>query len=456
MLALRASPETMLSDLLFEQAGVGLCLVGPDGTALRANDEWLRSTGFSPGQVIGKDVIELFPDTRELAAAIHARARNGEKVVVPPHPVEIQGRRTWWEGSISPVEIDGGTGILISARDITEHVARGREPGDLDALYHALFEHSPDGVLLTRPDGTVVRANPAACAMFGLSEADVCELGREARLVDDAASRAYLAQRERNGVAKAQLTQRRGDGSLFPAEVTSAVITTRHGESYTYVIFRDITERARAEGALRESERRLALALEGSDDGSWNLDLAANRFTFSDRVFEMAGEQPRGPMSSPDFWWERVHPEDVRPVQRALGAHLRGKTRRIDVEYRLRHSDGSWRWVRALGFGVEKDARGRPTRLAGTLRDLTERREARDRLQAALAENETLVAELRDALQNVKTLSGLLPVCAWCHKIRNDSGYWQKLETYVAQHSDATFTHGMCPECFDRHSTGMD
>lgn len=444
----------MLSHLLFEQAGVGLCLVAPDGTVLRVNEEWLRSTGFSPEQVIGQDIIELFPDTCELATAIHARARNGEKVVVPPHPVEIQGRRTWWEGSISPVEMDGGTGILISARDITEEVARGREPGDLDALYHALFEHSPDGVLLTRPDGTVLRANPAACRMYGLSEAQVCASQHETRLVNDAASRAYVAERERNGVAKAQLTHRRGDGTVFPVEVTSAVITTRHGESYTYVIFRDITERARAEQALRDSERRLALALEGSDDGFWNLDLAANQFIFSDRIFEMVGERSRGPMSSPDFWWERVHPEDVQLVQRALEAHLRGKTRRIDVEYRLRHSDGSWRWVRALGFGVEKDTRGRPTRLTGTLRDLTERCEARDRLRTALLENEKLVAELRDALQNVKTLSGLLPVCAWCHKIRNDSGYWQKLETYVAQHSDATFTHGMCPECFDKHSTG--
>jgi hypothetical protein len=45
------------------------------------------------------------------------------------------------------------------------------------------------------------------------------------------------------------------------------------------------------------------------------------------------------------------------------------------------------------------------------------------------------------------------PICAWCHKIRNDSGYWQKIEAYVSQHTDARFTHGMCPECFSKHGS---
>jgi hypothetical protein len=83
----------------------------------------------------------------------------------------------------------------------------------------------------------------------------------------------------------------------------------------------------------------------------------------------------------------------------------------------------------------------------------TDRHGAKERLHAALVENETLVAELRHALQNVKTLSGPLPVCAWCHKIRNDPGYWQRIETYISHHSAATFTHGMCPECFDKHTS---
>lgn len=63
------------------------------------------------------------------------------------------------------------------------------------------------------------------------------------------------------------------------------------------------------------------------------------------------------------------------------------------------------------------------------------------------AEMKALVHQLQDALSNVKTLKGLLPICAWCLKIRNDKGYWEKVETYIEEHSDASFTHGICPEC---------
>lgn len=66
------------------------------------------------------------------------------------------------------------------------------------------------------------------------------------------------------------------------------------------------------------------------------------------------------------------------------------------------------------------------------------------------SDNERLIRELRDALANVKTLKGLLPVCAWCHKVRVDDGYWQRIDAYIAEHSEAELTHCMCPECFER------
>jgi len=69
------------------------------------------------------------------------------------------------------------------------------------------------------------------------------------------------------------------------------------------------------------------------------------------------------------------------------------------------------------------------------------------RLRQFLFEREKLIAELQTALANVKTLHGLIPICAGCKKIRDDHGYWNKLEDYIQQHSHADFTHGLCPEC---------
>jgi len=65
-------------------------------------------------------------------------------------------------------------------------------------------------------------------------------------------------------------------------------------------------------------------------------------------------------------------------------------------------------------------------------------------------EREHVIQELRTAIAEVKTLTGLLPICAWCKKIRDDSGYWRKVEEYVSKHSEAEFTHCICPDCRDK------
>ena len=62
-------------------------------------------------------------------------------------------------------------------------------------------------------------------------------------------------------------------------------------------------------------------------------------------------------------------------------------------------------------------------------------------------EKEKLIIELKKSLAKIKTLSGLLPICSWCKKIRDDAGYWQQLESYIGNHSDAEFSHGICPDC---------
>ena len=71
-------------------------------------------------------------------------------------------------------------------------------------------------------------------------------------------------------------------------------------------------------------------------------------------------------------------------------------------------------------------------------------------LSQLLAERDALVGELTRALDKVKTLKGLLPMCSHCKKIRDDQGYWQQVEVYIEHHSEAEFTHGLCPECTQR------
>ena len=86
-----------------------------------------------------------------------------------------------------------------------------------------------------------------------------------------------------------------------------------------------------------------------------------------------------------------------------------------------------------------------------------EERQLRTNIEMALyksrmeRERERLTRELQEAFATIKTLSGLLPICAWCKNVRDDSGYWMRVEQYIEQHSQATFSHSVCPECANRY-----
>lgn len=132
-------------------------------------------------------------------------------------------------------------------------------------------------------------------------------------------------------------------------------------------------------------------------------------------------------------WAEGVHPEDL---PRCVDYYLDHFNRRLafEMEYRLRRSDGAWRWIFDRGTPYF-DQDGVFTGFIGSCVDVTDRVEA----QAALLEN-------RNA--QIRTLQGLLPLCIFCKKVKNEQDSWDALEHYVREHSEADFSHGLCPDCY--------
>jgi diguanylate cyclase (GGDEF)-like protein/PAS domain S-box-containing protein len=124
--------------------------------------------------------------------------------------------------------------------------------------YRALYEHSPDGVLFTAPDGRVLAANPAACQIFQLSEAEICALGRQG-LADDTDERweLMLAERERTGRVRGVARMIRGDGAVIEVEMSASIFDAADGERRTCTIVRDATERTAMERELLEMSERL-------------------------------------------------------------------------------------------------------------------------------------------------------------------------------------------------------
>jgi PAS domain S-box-containing protein len=143
---------------------------------------------------------------------------------------------------------------------------------------------------------------------------------------------------------------------------------------------------AEREAALRVRERqqhaeRLELALRGADLALWDLDLRSRRLTVNARWFELLGMPPGAIETDEAAWVALVHPEDREQALAARAAHLRGETVQYEWSYRLRRADGTWIWLADLGRVLERDGRGEPVRMVGTLRDISERRAAEERLR---------------------------------------------------------------------------
>jgi len=153
----------------------------------------------------------------------------------------------------------------------------------------------------------------------------------------------------------------------------------------THELEQELEARAQAEAAVRESQERLQLALEGARDGLWDWNVETGQATMSERWSAMLGYQP-GEVEANYAGWERlVHPDDREATLAALQAHLQGQTPRYEAEMRMRTRSGEWKWILSRAKVVQRDAAGRPLRMAGTQVDIDERKRA-EAQRAALEE----------------------------------------------------------------------
>jgi PAS domain S-box-containing protein len=133
-------------------------------------------------------------------------------------------------------------------------------------------------------------------------------------------------------------------------------------------------------------------------------------------------------------------PEGESHVMHILGALGRGEECPA-IETKGRRKDGHMVDV-ALTISPIKDADGKVIGISSLAYNITERKQLED-------ERKKMIQQLNETLSRVKTLSGLLPICASCKKVRDDHGYWQKLEIFVHEHSEAEFSHSICPDCME-------
>ena len=156
------------------------------------------------------------------------------------------------------------------------------------------------------------------------------------------------------------------------------------GISGIVFVGRDITERKIMELRLRDSEARFDTVLWGAHIAYWDWDVAARWATHSDQWFAITGWDPKDWYADVQPWSKRVHPEDHERVEARIKDHLEGRTPLLELEYRMRCADGSWRWMLDRGRVVAWNAAGHAIRVTGTSMDI----DARKRAEEALRQSE--------------------------------------------------------------------
>jgi len=301
--------------------------------------------------------------------------------------------------------------------------------------YADLYDFAPVGYLTLNKHGQIVDLNLTAAKQLGIErgrlvnkhfqffvfQPDKKEFLSHLNLIFD--------KRERQ-IAEVRLSRK--DGEQFYAQLESIYMEGEDGAGLCRTNMSDVTLRKRAE----EASRQLAAIVEGSDDAIVSQTLAGIVTSWNkaaEIIYGYTATEAIGQLIS-----IHIPPEHLQEISDLSG--------RIGLGERIVHHETTRRKKNGEDIDVSltispiRDGSDSIIGVSTTARDITEQERVRK-------DREKLIIELYEALAKIKTLKGLLPICAWCKKVRDDQGYWQQIEAYVRDHSEADFSHGICPSC---------
>jgi len=361
-----AEPQAFLARLCGTRrcAHCAVVVVTPAAAGRGTRGEWLRA---GAAEVLPAEAL-----TAEALAAAITDAIN----------------RHCWLATLGPSDI---------ARDSTEQQLR-----DSESLLRTFYETCPllMGVIeLPDDDSNIfhIYANPAAEAFLGTAPISQEERNAISLGIPEAALKLWIGHyrtSQRTGrPVRFEYVHPSGDGDRWLATVVAFIGRTDHGRTRFSYVTDDVTAGKRIEEDLRDGRQQLAMTLRAGQLGSWDWHIPSGRVNFGGNWAKMLGYQA-GEIEPHVRGWQRlIHPDDTAAVTAVLTDHLEGRSEFYECEHRLRHKDGSWRWILARGQVVERDAGDNPVRAIGTHADITARRQTAERLR----ENEERFRLLVDA-----------------------------------------------------------
>lgn len=341
---------------------------------------------------------------------------------------------------------DGQSQCRVMISDISGRKLSEAALLESEKRFSTLAESAPAGIYLCDCKGRCQYVNPRWCEMAGMRFEEALGDGWAKGLHPE--DRDFVFSNWRRMVASGgnwgiEYRFQTPTGKVTWVHGLSAPQRDAQGKIVAFIGFNaDITDRKQAELRLRQSEEKFRILFESSKDAGYISTREGIVVDANPSFLEMFGFQTE---ALPDL---RIQELYVNPGDR-LEFIKEVEKNGFAKDFLTALQDKNGRQMDCLITAtVRRSVDGGIEGYQGIIRDVTENRQKQ-------TEREHLIAELQGALETVRKLSGLLPICSYCKKIRDDSGYWNQIETYIREHSEAEFSHGICRECADKHFPGM-
>jgi len=313
--------------------------------------------------------------------------------------------------------------------------------------YSDLYDFAPIGYFNISDKGLILDANLMGATMLGMEKGNLTGRRFSQYITDDDQDVFYLHTQklfETKTKQVCELNMTKKEGTEFYAQLESSPVVDEAGDcSGLRSSLSDISDRKRAELALIASKIEMESIVKTVPDIIYRLD-PKGRITFVSDSVKRYGYQPEELLGTNVM--KIVYPEDRTKTIHKIKERRTGARSTKSFETRLitkNQSPVSLEVFIISAEGLYSSATLGPGAFLGTqgiARDITARKQAEE-------EREEMISKLQEAFDSIKTLKGLLPICANCKKIRDDKGYWNQIEAYVRDHSDAEFSHSICPDC---------
>lgn len=362
----------------------------PDGRVIWMSSGIERITGRPAADEVGRRTLDANRPRTDEHAESWQRYLDAKAARLPFRDLIVD--RTTDRGVVT-VSISGEPrfdadgsflGYRGASRDITAEVAARKAAAQARRQLQQTLEHLPASVAITDANGRILIVNREWRESMGADLPPGCDTW-EAVVRHHVAAGSYpqAVGREDEFVAwRLSLTAEHPVPEELPWRDRWALVVDRRMDDGSVVhLAVDVTERRRAEAALEEAELRWRFALEGAGEGVWDWDGRSDRTYFSHRWKEMLGLADEDIGTDWRQWADRIHDEDRERVLKAFLDHMKGRTEVYETEYRLRHREGHYIWLRDRGKAVLRDGAGQALRIVGTHTDITRQRQVEEDLR---------------------------------------------------------------------------